>query len=209
MHYFEHSLRKDAEIFDPNPPTSETSDEERKDIVAVIPFFPSDTVGNVGMAQIYASSGLKNTSTINLWVTYPFLPYGSTRKIADFVHHRKLVMHFPQMPYVLRNTDSGEVIRTTKRRVSERNRYVVFSSVSRPGGYYGARKILNLRDSTKRQKMGFCSSLLVRRKVDLECLGEEFFKNLENNCMYSWVEVPEVGLSIGSRTKSGFGSTEN
>ena len=38
VHYFEHSLRKDAEIFDPNPPTSETSDEERKDIVAVILF---------------------------------------------------------------------------------------------------------------------------------------------------------------------------
>ena len=55
MHFFEHSLRKDAEVFDPNPPTSESSDEELKNTVTLIPFFPSDTVGNVGMAQIYAS----------------------------------------------------------------------------------------------------------------------------------------------------------
>ena len=185
VHYFEHSLRKDAEIFDPNPPTSETSDEERKDIVAVIPFFPSDTVGNVGMAQIYASRVEKyvndkfmgDVSFPTIWFNAQDRGFCTSQKSRDALPSSAIgITQYGQW--------RGHPNDETPCFRSEID-IVVPSSVSRRGGYYGAQDP-EFKRFDEKTKDGFLLFFAGSERSRPECLGEEFFKNLENNCMYSY-----------------------
>ena len=185
VHYFEHSLRIDAEIFDPNPPTSETSDEERKDIVAVIPFFPSDTVGNVGMAQIYASRVEKyvndkfmgDVSFPTIWFNAQDRGFCTAQKSRDTLPSSAIgITQYGQW--------RGHPNDETPCFRSEID-IVIPSSVSSRGGYYGAQDP-EFKRFDEKTKDGFLLFFAGSEKSRPECLGEEFFKNLENNCMYSY-----------------------
>ena len=185
VHFFEHSLRKDAEVYDPNPPTSETSDEEREKIVTVIPFFPSDTAGNVGVDQLYASRVEKyvndtfmgDISFPTIWFNAQDRGFCTSQKSRDALPPNAIgITQYGQW----RNHPNDE--RPCFRSETD---IVIPSSVASCCGYYGAQDPEFTRYDEK-TKDGFLLFFAGSERTRAECLGEEFFKNLENNCMYSY-----------------------
>ena len=185
VHFFEHSLRKDAEVFDPNPPTSESSDEELENTVTLIPFFPSDTVGNVGMAQIYASRVEKyvnekfkgDISFPTVWFNAQDRGFCTTQKSRDALPPNGIaITQYGQW--------RGHPNEETPCFRSETD-IVIPSSVTSLGGYYGANDP-EFKRYDEKTKDGFLLFFAGSERTQSECLGEEFFKNLKNNCMYSY-----------------------
>ena len=185
VHFFEHSLRKDAEVYDPNPPTSETSDEEREKIVTVIPFFPSDTAGNVGVDQLYASRVEKyvndtfmgDISFPTIWFNAQDRGFCTSQKSRDALPPNAIgITQYGQ--WRSHSNDERPCFR------SETD-ILIPSSVASCCGYYGAQDPEFTRYDEK-TKDGFLLFFAGSERTRAECLGEEFFKNLENNCMYSY-----------------------
>ena len=161
------------------------------------------------MAQINASRVEKYVNDKFMGgVSFP-TPYGSTRKIADFCTSQKSRDALPSSAIGITQYGQwrGHPNDETPCFRSEID-IVVPSSVSRRGGYYGAQDP-EFKRFDEKTKDGFLLFFAGSERSRPECLGEEFFKNLENNCMYSYGGGARGWIVDWFKDEEQFGSTEN
>lgn len=190
VHFFEDSLRIDVEVFDPAVSKfAEIDDEERKNGVLLIPFFASDVFGNVGQSLVltsrvakYVKDTFKNDVNDDLPFTTLWLN-GQDRAFCTSLTSRT---YLPSNAIAITcygawrggsNDESPCFLKESD--------IVIPASVASGQGYYGEQDP-NFERYNVETKDGFLLFFLGGVRSRPECLGQEFFENLEKNCMYAY-----------------------